>query len=341
MRPDSPATHALTPAVVFENLQAYQRTFAVQAAIELDIFRAVGQGPGDVASIARHASASERGIRILCDYLVVAGLLQKVEGRYVHTPSSEAFLDPASPHCLASVARFLSNPIMRAPYERLAEVVRKGTTVLPGEGSVEPENPAWVEFAESMGPMMAPMAGPLGEVVLQGRKEPMRVLDIAAGHGLFGIEIAKQNPKAHVTGLDWAPVLRVALENARKAGVQDRYDMLPGSAFDVDFGGPYDVVLLTNFLHHFDMDTCVGLLKKVRSALKPAGIAATLEFVPNEDRVSPPLPAAFSLTMLTSTAAGDAYTFKELAEMHRRAGFGEASAHAIPMSPHTIVMARA
>jgi hypothetical protein len=123
--------------------------------------------------------------------------------------------------------------------------------------------------------------------------------------------------------------------------VQDRYDMLPGSAFDVDFGGPYDVVLLTNFLHHFDMDTCVGLLKKVRSALKPAGIAATLEFVPNEDRVSPPLPAAFSLTMLTSTAAGDAYTFKELAEMHRRAGFGEASAHAIPMSPHTIVMARA
>jgi 2-polyprenyl-3-methyl-5-hydroxy-6-metoxy-1,4-benzoquinol methylase len=79
----------------------------------------------------------------------------------------------------------------------------------------------------------------------------MRVLDIAAGHGLFGIEIAKQNPHARVTGLDWAPVLRVALDNARKAGVQDRYDMLPGDAFEVDFGGPYDAVLLTNFLHHF------------------------------------------------------------------------------------------
>jgi hypothetical protein len=90
----------------------------------------------------------------------------------------------------------------------------------------------------------------------------VKVLDIAAGHGLFGIEIARQNPQARVTGLDWAPVLRVALENARKAGVQDRYDMLPGSAFQVDFGGPYDVVLLTNFLHHFDQPTCVGLLKK-------------------------------------------------------------------------------
>ena len=330
---------ALTPAIVFENLQAYQKTCALHTAIELDIFRAVGQGPGDVASIARHASASERGIRILCDYLVVAGLLQKVGGRYVHTPSSAAFLDPTSPHCLASIARFLANPVMRAPFEQLTEVVRRGTTMLPGAGSVEPENPAWVVFAESMGPMMAPMAGPLGEVVLQGRKGPMRVLDIAAGHGLFGIEIAKQNPLAQVTGLDWAPVLRVALENARKAGVQERYSMLPGSAFDVEFGGPYDVVLLTNVLHHFDKETCVGLLKKVRSAIKPGGMVATLEFVPNEDRVSPPMPAAFSLTMLTSTTAGDAYTFKELAEMHRKAGFGEATAHAIPMSPHTLVMA--
>jgi 2-polyprenyl-3-methyl-5-hydroxy-6-metoxy-1,4-benzoquinol methylase len=115
--------------------------------------------------------------------------------------------------------------------------------------------------------------------------------------------------------------------------------MLPGSAFEVAFGGPYDVVLLTNFLHHFDPETCVGLLKKVHAALKPRGLAVTLEFVPNEDRVSPPVPAAFSLTMLASTVSGDAYTFRELSEMLRKAGFGEATAHAIPMSPHTLVTA--
>jgi ubiquinone/menaquinone biosynthesis C-methylase UbiE len=192
-----------------------------------------------------------------------------------------------------------------------------------------------------MAPMMAPLAGPLGAVVLNGHNGPMKVLDIAAGHGLFGIEIARQNPQAHVTGLDWAPVLRVALENARKAGVNDRYDMLPGSAFEVNFGGPYDTVLLTNFLHHFDVPTNVGLLKKVRSVLKPDGRAATLEFVPNADRVSPPMPAAFALTMLISTESGDAYTFDELSSMYRDAGFGDISEHPIPMSPHTIVMGRA
>jgi 2-polyprenyl-3-methyl-5-hydroxy-6-metoxy-1,4-benzoquinol methylase len=331
----------LTPAIVFGMLQAHQQTAALRAAIQLDLFLAIGQGKGDVASLAQHAKASERGIRILCDFLVINGVLEKHEGSYRHTAVSAAFLDPASPSCLASVAHFLSRPELLQPYEHLADVVRNGRTSLPGEGTVEDENPVWVEFAQSMAPMMAPVTGPLGAIVLQGRTDPMRVLDIAAGHGLFGIEIAKQNPNAHVTGLDWAPVLRVALENARKAGIAERYDMLPGSAFDVVFGGPYDAVLLTNFLHHFDSQTCVDLLKKVRSSLKPGGMAVTLEFVPNEDRISPPMPAAFALTMLGTTASGDAYTFSELREMHRQAGYGEVTIHPVPISPHTIVKAQA
>ena len=162
----------------------------------------------------------------------------------------------------------------------------------------------WVEFAEKMAPMMGPMAGPLGALVLEGHEGPMRVLDIAAGHGLFGIEIAKQNKQAHVTGLDWAPVLRVALRNAEKAGVHDRYSMLPGSAFEVEFGGPYDAVLLTNFLHHFDKPTCVDCSRRCAKRSSRAGARRRLEFVPNDDRVSPPMPAAFSMTMLTTTAIG-------------------------------------
>jgi SAM-dependent methyltransferase len=331
----------LNPGIVFDMVQAVQKTAALKAAIDLDIFRAVGQGAGDVSSIAKHAKASERGIRILCDFLVINGLLHKEGNTYKHTPNSAAFLDPASPACMASVAHFMSRPELISGLTGLADVVRAGRTHLPGEGSVEPENPLWVEFAENMAPMMGPMAGPLGAVVLEGHEGPMHVLDIAAGHGLFGIEIAKQNKQAQVTGLDWAPVLRVALRNAEKAGVQDRYNMLPGSAFDVDFGGPYDAVLLTNFLHHFDKATCVGLLKKVHSSLKPGGKAATLEFVPNEDRVSPPMPAGFAMTMLTTTASGDAYPFSELHSMYEEAGFKGTKAHPIPMSPHTIVMGNA
>ncbi len=335
------AMEGLRPALVFDILYSFQKTAALRAAVKLGVFRAIGEGHESAAEIAKHAGASERGVRILCDFLVINGLLEKVDGKYRHTPSSAAFLDPASPSCLAKVVEFTARKEFVNVYENLAEVVKKGRTELEGEGTVEPENPLWVEFAEKMAPMMGPMAGPLGQVVLQGSTAPMKVLDIAAGHGLFGIELAKQNPNAHVTGLDWAPVLRVAIENAKKAGVSGRYDMLPGSAFDVEFGGPYDVVLLTNFLHHFDFETCVGLLKKIKKALKPGGTVATLEFMPNEDRVTPPAAAAFSLIMLATTAAGDAYTFSELSEMHRRAGYTDITAHPIPESPHTIVKARA
>jgi ubiquinone/menaquinone biosynthesis C-methylase UbiE len=325
---------APNPGLIFDTLLAFERSAALRAAIELNLFAAVGEGPGDVASLAKQCAASERGIRILCDFLTVIGFLVKQDGRYHHSPTSAAFLDPRSPACLASISKFLGNPAMTEPCAHLADIVRSGRTTMPGDGSVSPENPVWVDFAH----MMAPMTGPLGSIVLDGLAGAVRVLDIAAGHGLFGIEVAKQNPQAHVVAQDWAPVLEVAQGNAQKAGVADRFEKLPGSAFDVDYGGPYDIVLLTNFLHHFDHATCVALLRKVRAALKPGGRAAALEFVPNEDRVSPPMPAMFSLVMLTTTASGDAYTFKELEAMYREAGFERVTAHPVPTGPHTVVM---
>jgi ubiquinone/menaquinone biosynthesis C-methylase UbiE len=334
----APQAHAGSPELIFDTLLAFQRSNALRTGIELDLFRAVGEGPGDVPSLARHCKASERGIRILCDYLTIIGFLRKEDGRYLHTPTSAAFLDPRSPACVASIANFLTNPMMYEPSRQLTEIVRTGTTVLPGDGSVERENPDWVQFAHSMAPMMAPMAAPLGAIVLEGLSGPVRVLDIAAGHGVFGIEVGKQNPQARITGQDWAPVLEVAKANARKAGIADRYDTLPGSAFEVEFGGPYDIILLTNFLHHFDVPTNVAILRKVRSALKAGGRAAALEFVPNEDRVSPPMAAGFSMTMLTTTPAGDAYTYRQLEAMFREAGFERITEHAVPAGPHTVVM---
>jgi hypothetical protein len=327
-----------SPALVFENLNAHQRTAALTTAIELDLFRAIGEGIHEAPSLAVRCAASERGIRILADFLVVAGLLGKQGDRYVHTPTSAVFLDPKSPACMASTAGFLGKPELRAPFLELTTVVRNGRTILSGQGTVEDENPVWVEFAHSMAPMMAPMAAPLGSIALDGLAGPVRVLDIAAGHGLFGIEVARQNPEARIVAVDWAPVLDVAKANARRAGVGDRYEARPGSAFEVDFGGPYDVVLLTNFLHHFDPATCVALLGKVHRALVAGGRAAALEFVPNDDRVTPPMAAAFAMTMLATTAAGDAYTLREYDGMYRAAGFSHVTGHPIPRAPHTIVM---
>ena len=110
MHAASNAEAPVTPVLIFEMMQAHQRTAALKAAIDLDLFRAVGEGPGDVASIARHCSASERGIRILCDFLTIQGILVKEGGHYRHSPTSAAFLDPRSPACLASICAVSQQP---------------------------------------------------------------------------------------------------------------------------------------------------------------------------------------------------------------------------------------
>jgi hypothetical protein len=320
---------------IFETLRAYEQTAALRAAVELDIFTAIGEGATTAADLAAKRSASERGVRILCDYLATDGLLIKNNGHYACSPDATVFLDRRSPACIASATEFLAGNDNITTSLSLADCVRKGGTVLPGEGSVEPDNPFWVLFARAMAPIMGIAAQAIAEQI--SGTGPLKVLDIAAGHGVFGIAIAQKNPQAEITALDWAAVLDVAKENAAKAGVSNRHNLLPGSAFDVDFGSGYDIILLTNFLHHFDQPTIEHFLRKVHRTLKPGGKAVTLEFCPNEDRVTPLSPARFVLTMLLSTAHGDAYTFNQLDSMFRTAGFGPSQHQRLPSDQSVIV----
>ena len=263
------STSGPNPAVIFDNLNAYQRSAALKAAIELDVFTEIARGNRSADAIAKAVSASTRGVRILCDYLVISGFLSKDGDQYSLTVDSGMFLDRNSPAYFGSAARFLLDPRLIAPFLNLTDVVRTGTTTLPDDGTVSRDNPIWVDFAKQMAPMIFPAAVEIAGLVA-GDGE-IRVLDIAAGHGLFGIMIAQQNSKAQITALDWPNVLAVATENAEKFGVAERHSTLEGDAFDVEFGGPYDLILVTNFFHHFDPPTCEKLMRKILAALAPGG----------------------------------------------------------------------
>lgn len=329
-----------SPALFFDTLGGYQRTEALRAAIELRLFGAIAGGKQTADELAGACGASPRGIRILADYLTIVGFLRKADDRYELTPDSAVFLDPKSPAYLGGIVGFMLDPRLQEYFRSLTAAVRRGGTAISDEGTVSHDNPVWVEFARAMGPMMQMPAQLLAGLVGGDRDRPLRVLDVAAGHGLFGIEIARRFPKAEVIALDWPAVLAVAAENAQTAGVADRFSQRPGSAFDVDWGGPYDAVLFTNFFHHFDEATCIGLAKKANAALAQGGIALTLEFVPNADRVSPPATAGFALTMLATTARGDAYTFAEYERMFAAAGFAASEFHPLPPTTQQAVLSR-
>lgn len=325
-----------SPFRLFQAINAYQLTEAIRSAIELDIFTAIAAGHTTAKALATQCRIAERGARILCDFLVVNEFLNKSGSQYSLTDDSAMFLDRKSPAYMGSCTEFLLTDEIRQGFRDLTNAVRQGGCQQTYAHA--PESPVWVAFARSMAPMMRMASQGMAEIVVGNERRTLKVLDIAAGHGLFGIAVLRANPKAEVTAVDWKNVLEVAQENAKKFGVADRYKNLPGSIFDVDIGMGYDLILLPNFLHHFDEPTNEQLLKKLHRAMKPGGRVATLEFVPNEDRVSPAMSAAFALIMLAETPAGDAYTRSELEIMFKRAGFSRHEFHAMPPSPHSVLV---
>jgi ubiquinone/menaquinone biosynthesis C-methylase UbiE len=329
-QPPPPPPGEPSPLLFFETVNAYQRSAALKGAIDLDLFTAVAEGNASAAALASRVGADERGVRILADYLVILGFLTKADGRYALTRDTGIFLDKRSPAYVGGAVDFLLSPGLTDAFKDMAAVARKGGTTQPEGGTTAPEHAVWVRFARAMGPMMAKAAEGLAELADPKADRPVKVLDISASHGTFGIALARRNKAARIVGLDWPNVLEVAKENAEAAGVGDRYDTIGGSAFEADFGRDYDVVLLPNFLHHFDAATCAALMRKVHASLKPGGRAATLEFIPEPDRVTPPPAGAFALTMLATTPAGDAYTFAEYEQMFRKAGFNRNELHVVP-----------
>ena len=334
----SSAAQQPSPQLFFQTINAHQRTEALKAGIELEVFTAIGEGNKTAAAIANRCQTAERGVRILCDYLTIMGMLTKTDDQYALTLDSATFLDQRSPAYLGGTIGFFCTPELLEGFRHMTEAVRRGGTAIDENGTVKPDNPIWVKFARAMAPMMAMPAQLIPKLVDPNPDRKLKILDIAAGHGLFGIAFAQNNPQAEIHAVDWKAVLEVAKENAQKAGVADRYHTIEGSAFDVEFGSGYDLVLITNFLHHFDPPTNETLLRKIHAALADGGRAMTLEFVPNDDRVTPPESAGFSLVMLAGTPNGDAYTFAELEKMFANAGFSRSTIHALPPTFQQVVI---
>jgi 2-polyprenyl-3-methyl-5-hydroxy-6-metoxy-1,4-benzoquinol methylase len=274
-------------------------------------------------------------MRILCDYLAIQGLIAKSEGRYAHTATSAAFLDRRSPVSMAPTLPFMMNNKILMAFRGLTETIRQGRTSLE-EPLAGEEVAEWVLFARSMQPMMAAAAEFIAEIVLSGGM-PARVLDVAASHGLFGFAVVSRAPACELVVQDFPSVLDVTSENARAAGIP--VTLLPGSAFTVELGTGYDVVLVPNFFHHFSVDDNITLMKRFYNAMRPGGRMMILEMVPNEDRLTPPAAASFAMMMLGNTVSGDAYTMAEYGRMLDAAGFGERELMDVPMAPQQLIVA--
>jgi cyclopropane fatty-acyl-phospholipid synthase-like methyltransferase len=148
-----------------------------------------------------------------------------------------------------------------------------------------------------------------------------RVLDVAAGSGLYGFTLAK-NPKVRLTSLDWPNVLPEMRKWAERMGVKGN-QYLEGNLFEIDWRGPYDVIVMSHIFHHFDSDTCERLMKKAAAALAPGGKLAVHDFLADHGG------ELFSITMLVSSKKGEAYRSDDYRRWFAAAGLPAPSLHAM------------
>ncbi|MCC7537713.1 MAG: methyltransferase domain-containing protein, partial [Deltaproteobacteria bacterium] len=295
------------PEHLMQLMQGVQASGIYKAAVELDVFSKIAAGAKTAPELARAIECPERSTRILLDAAAALGLLAKSGGTYALTPATETFLVRGKPTFMGDLVNVFSNPMMWSASHRLADAVRADGTVLDQHAET-PEHSFWEQFARSTAAIAMPaamaMEGMLDDWL--GRRERVRVLDVAAGSGLYGFTLARR-PNVELTSLDWPNVLEETKRWGARLGLDaSRVRYLPGNLFEVDYGGPYDLVLMSHVYHHFDEPTCAGLTKRVAAALAPGGRLAIHDFL-YDPELRNPMGALFAATMLMWTRSGGTY----------------------------------
>jgi 3-hydroxy-5-methyl-1-naphthoate 3-O-methyltransferase len=326
-----------SPQKFLDDLWAARNSYALLAAVELNVFTALSGGRRTAADIAGKVNASETGIARLLDALTAMGHIEKKGNKYKLTPSSELFLVRGRETYMGDIA---NESRMTLPgWAQLTEVIRTGHPAASADSEAEGRT-FFPDLVRSIFPLSY---GAATSVVksLPGRKTKKwnRILDVAAGAAPWSLPFAQALPQVRITAMDFPEVTAVTREYAQRFGVADRFDYLEGSVWETEFGDrQYDLVILGHIIHAFGETAGRKLIQKSYRALKPGGTVLIAEMIPNDQRSGPPMPVLFGLNMLLHTSEGDVYTMGQYRRWLRDAGFSGIKTVAVP-SPSPVILA--
>jgi 3-hydroxy-5-methyl-1-naphthoate 3-O-methyltransferase len=314
----------VTPERISQMAWGYAAPLMIEAAIRHRVFDLLDAGPKTVEEVAAASGASVRGLRAIMNALIGFELLASDgEGRYLLLPESAAFLVSTKPSFIGGIIKHTSLQLIPM-WLQLNDVVARGG---PDQGVNQERRGSefFHEFVEDIFPMSYPSAQNLGRALgIADADGPLKVLDLAAGSGVWGIALAQQSPRVSVTAVDWPGVLDVTRRVAIRFGLADRCTYVAGDLLEADFGNQYNVATLGHILHSEGAERSRALLRKTYDAMAPGGTIAIAEFLVNDDRTGPPMGLLFAVNMLVATERGDTFSFSEIARWLEQAGFENA-----------------
>jgi len=309
-----------TPERILQFSWGYAPTLILESALHHKAFDFLDQSPLSLEQLAKKTGASKRGLTALLNALVGLQFLSRRGDKYALTPESAAFLVSTKPGFQGALFRHQAKQIL-PKWLDLDKVVQTGKPVV----AVNSKNSGaafFAKFVESLFPLGYHAAKNLGgHLKISQAKKPIRVLDLAAGSGVWSVALAQQSPHVRISAVDWPEVLKVTKKVAKRHGVGDRLTTIPGDVLSVSFGSGHNIATLGHILHSEGRERSRKLLRKTFAALAPGGTIVIAEFVPNDERTGPPTALIFAVNMLVNTEAGDTFTFAEMSQWLREAGF--------------------
>jgi SAM-dependent methyltransferase len=294
---------------------AYRLPRVLIAAIELDLFTAIGTDSWAIPDLARKTKLSERGLSILCRNLAMAGLLKKQGETYRNSRLGATALNAHHPAYRGDYLRLITSHW--TDWGRLLESVKTG---LPLDHD-EPDEPDYRRrFTWAMHHRTLETAPKIAaQIDLHGART---LLDLGGGPGTYAMAFLANNPMVRATVCDRPAALDVAKEIASTHKVGARLSYLPLDVMAEDIPGTYDVIWYSNVLHIYAPKDNQALFRRALAALNPGGRLLIQDaFLHDRDGLFPEEASLFAVSMLLFTERGNTYSAAETRSWLTEAGF--------------------
>jgi ubiquinone/menaquinone biosynthesis C-methylase UbiE len=320
------AQDGLSPRPLMRILGDFGNSQILNASLEYDLFTHIHNGKHAYEEIARAAETDPRATRIVLDGLIALALLEKRQGKYFLTPTSEAFLVRGKPGYIGDFRH-----VALALWDGMGQLTQTLKTGKPlSRMDTITELEVWEKLVLGIIPVAEPVAKALCDVLGIGtQRKELRVLDIAGGSSIFGMTILSRDATAQVTQLDWPNVNEVAKKANRERGVEGKIRFVDGEFRTADIEQDfYDLAIASNFCRFESPEGNQELFRAAYNALRSGGFLAINDFLPDEERTGPTFPLRFSVYTLTHTPGGECWTLSQYTDWLKQAGFATVENHA-------------
>lgn len=316
----------LQPEHILEVGLGFWASKVLLSAVEMEVFTELAKHPLDLDALQGRLGLHPRGGRDFLDALVALKFLERRDGRYYNTPSTDLFLDKRKPSYMGGILE-MANHRLYPFWGQLTAALRTGQPQNESkDGGSDPFTPLYADPAR-LKEFLAAMSGVSrgsNQAIAQkiAWHEYRTAVDVGTAQGDLITQVALAHPHIEGIGFDLPEVGPIFEDYVVAHGLSGRVRFAPGSFFKQPLPEG-DVVLMGHILHDWDLETKRMLLAKAYAALPAGGACVVYESIIDDDRSANAFGLLMSLNMLVETPGGFDYTGADCAGWMKEAGFRE------------------